>query len=158
MDAAEIGERVRQLSDELARERSSRQLRRELVASDFERLREAGFLLTGVPVELGGIWQDASRAARPVAEILRTLAHGDASIALVCAMHPSVLGFWLATPRVPPPDERGWNEQRQHAAETARQGAWWGTITSEAGSGVMSPRPRRLPIRDRMGPATSYRG
>ena len=132
MDAATLLAGVQRLAAEFGRERQSRQLRCELDPVDFERLRAAGFLLTGVPVEQGGVWETAARGARPVAELLRTLAHGDASVALVSAMHPAVLGFWLATPR---PHDRAWAEQRQYVAETARDGAWWGTITSEPGSG-----------------------
>ena len=132
MDPAMLLGEVQRLADEFGRERHSRQLRRTLDPVDFERLRNAGFLLTGVPVELGGLWENAARTARPVGDVLRTLARGDASVALVCAMHPAVLGFWLATPR---PQDRAWDDQRRHVADTARDGAWWGTITSEPGSG-----------------------
>jgi alkylation response protein AidB-like acyl-CoA dehydrogenase len=132
MDAAKVLAEVERLGEEFGRERRGRQGRRELDPVDFERLRAAGVLLTGVPVARGGLWESAARTARPVAELLRTLAHGDSSVALVCAMHPAVLGFWLATPR---PDDRAWEAQRRQVAETARDGAWWGTITSEPGSG-----------------------
>ena len=135
IDRNAVIEKVRELSNQFARERSERQLRRHLVSSDFDRLKEAGFLLTGVPVEQGGMWESASRSTRPICELLRTLAHGDSSVALVCSMHPAVLAFWLATPQADPPCQRAWEEQRRQVFQAARDGAWWGTITSEPGSG-----------------------
>src|SRR5262249_34677996 len=54
---------------------------------------------------------------------------------LVSAMHPSVLAVWLASPTVPTPYRDLWTSQRRYVFETARAGAWWGTITSEPGSG-----------------------
>ena len=41
-------------------------------------------------------------------EILRALAAGDSSVALVSAMHPAVLSFWLATSVAPAPYTDGW--------------------------------------------------
>ena len=135
MDVHTVLKNVGELSSRFAAERTERQQRRALVASDFAALRDAGFLLTGVPVEEGGVWQDVRRSARPVCEILRVLAHGDPSVALVCAMHPSVLAVWLTSPEVPPPFQEAWAAQRSEIFQTARDGAWWGTITSEPGSG-----------------------
>ncbi len=135
MDTVTILENVRELSAEFAQNRSERQRRRALIPADFKRLGEAGFLLTGVPVEHGGIWENVQRSARPICDILRTLAHGDPSVALVCSMHPTVLSFWLATPQVPEPFQAAWNTQRRWISQTASDGAWWGTITSEPGSG-----------------------
>ena len=135
MDVHTVLKNVGELSSRFAAERTERQQRRALVASDFAALRDAGFLLTGVPVEEGGVWQDVRRSARPVCEILRVLAHGDPSVALVCAMHPSVLAVWLTSPDVPPPFQEAWAAQRSEIFQTARDGAWWGTITSEPGSG-----------------------
>ena len=135
MDVHTVLKNVGELSSRFAAERNERQQRRALVASDFAALRDAGFLLTGVPVEEGGVWQDVRHSARPVCEILRVLAHGDPSVALVCAMHPSVLAVWLTSPEVPPPFQEAWAAQRSEIFQTARDGAWWGTITSEPGSG-----------------------
>ncbi len=135
MDKLTILQNVRDLSARFSAERKSRQLRRRLEASDFDQLRETGFLLTGVPVEQGGIWEDCARSARFICELLRTLARGDSSVALVCSMHPAVLSLWLTSPRCPPAFQSAWEEQRRHVFETARAGAWWGTITSEPGSG-----------------------
>lgn len=135
MDAAAILRNVRDLAAGFAAQRAERQQRRALAPADFDALRKAGVPLTGVPVELGGVWEDVPRSTRPVCEILRTLAHGDPSVALVCAMHPSVLGFWMNTPKVPSPFQDAWDAQRRQFCLTARDGAWWGTITSEPGTG-----------------------
>ena len=135
MDADTILGNVRAIAARFAAERAERQQRRALARSDFDELRDAGFLLTGVPVDLGGMWESVPRSTRPVCEMLRTLAHGDSSVALVCAMHPSVLGFWLSTAQAPPPFQGAWQAQRRQFFESARDGAWWGTIASEPGSG-----------------------
>ena len=103
--------------------------------ADFDALKDAGFLLTGVPVGEGGIWEDLRRSARPICEMLRILAHGDASVALVSSMHPSVLSFWLASPAAPSQFTAAWAAQRGAIFESVREGAWWGTIASEPGSG-----------------------
>jgi alkylation response protein AidB-like acyl-CoA dehydrogenase len=50
-------------------------------------------------------------------------------------MHPSVLAVWLTSPEVPPPSQEAWVAQRSEIFQTVREGAWWGTITSEPGSG-----------------------
>ena len=134
-DAAVVLDSVRQIAREFVKQRRQRQLRRELDPKDFASLREAGFLLTGVPAEQGGLWFDLARSTRSIAEILRALARGDSSVALVSAMHPAVLSFWLNTPRVPAPYIDAWLAQRVQVAEAALAGHWWGTITSEPGSG-----------------------
>jgi alkylation response protein AidB-like acyl-CoA dehydrogenase len=117
----------------LAKERRTRQLRRRLEPSDFQRLQDIGLHLVSVPVAYGGMWEDLSRSVRSLCELLRTLAHGDSSLALVYSMHPSVLSFW----RDPDPSisSAAWEVQRREVFATARDGAWWGTITSEPGSG-----------------------
>jgi alkylation response protein AidB-like acyl-CoA dehydrogenase len=135
MDAATVYENIRALSAEFATERRERQQRRELVAADFARLREAGFLLTGVPVDHGGVWESVSESTRPMCEMLRILAHGDSSVALVCAMHPLVLNFWMATAQAPPPFKGAWEGQRRSIFRDVCEGAWWGTIASEPGTG-----------------------
>jgi len=135
MDARTILENVREVSARFTTERSERQQRRGLVAADFAQLREAGFPLTGVPVDHGGIWESVRQSTRPLCELLRTLAHGDSSVALVCAMHPTVLVFWLANAQVPAPFQAAWEAQRRHIFQTVCEGAWWGTIASEPGSG-----------------------
>ena len=136
-DSQAILERLTEISAEFAQERPERQRRRELVQADFNRLRDAGFLLTGVPVDQGGLWENPSRSTRPVCEMLRTLAHGDPSVALVAAMHPSVLiaGGWLVVAEAPPEFQRAWDVQRRSVLQTACEGHWWGTIMSEPGTG-----------------------
>ena len=135
MEAATVHENIRELSADFAAERRERQQRRELVAADFARLRDTGFLLTGVPIEYGGIWQSVRQSARLICEMLRTLAHGDSSVALVCAMHPGVLNFWMSTAQAPPPFDQAWEEQRRSIFRRVSEGAWWGTIASEPGIG-----------------------
>jgi alkylation response protein AidB-like acyl-CoA dehydrogenase len=124
-----------ELAQTWAADRRARQRRRELDPADFDRLRRAGFHLFGVPRAQGGLWESAAQTTRPVAGALRTLAGGDSSVALVASMHPAVLSFWLATPRVPDEYQAVWDAQVAWVARTVLDGAWWGTITSEPGSG-----------------------
>jgi alkylation response protein AidB-like acyl-CoA dehydrogenase len=135
MNAQSIHDQVRQIAEQFAKSRHDRQRRRALDPADIALLREAGFYRTGAPVEQGGIWESVPHSTRPIGEILRTLAGGDASLALVASMHPSVLIFWMATPNVPPPHTEGWQEQCIQLFQSANEGAVWGTITSEPGSG-----------------------
>jgi len=58
----------------------------QLDRADFEQLAAAGFLLSCLPVEYGGVWESHDRSLRSVCELLRELAHGDSSVALVSAM------------------------------------------------------------------------
>ncbi|RPI59643.1 MAG: acyl-CoA dehydrogenase, partial [Lysobacterales bacterium] len=135
MDPARIVDNVRQVAERLASDRYARQRRRELEPADFAALADAGFLLTGVPARLGGVFESVARSSRPIGEILTVLARGDSSVALVSAMHAAVLGFWHATPDVPEPDRAAWREQSEQMSRHALDGAWFGTITSEPGSG-----------------------
>jgi len=151
-DAVVVLDSVKRIAREFANQRRQRQLRHELDPKDFAALREAEFLLTGVPAEQGGLWFDLARSTRPIAEILRTLARGDSSVALVSAMHPAVLSFWLSTPAVPSPHADAWLAQRTLVADHALAGNWWGTITSEPGSGGDVGRTRANARSD--GPAT----
>lgn len=142
MELSSVHERVREIAYSFAQERHARQRRRTLDPGDFARLRDTGFLRAAVPVDQGGMWDSLPRSTRPVAEMLRTLAGGDASVALVAAMHPSVLAFWLAVPQVPAPHTAAWAQQRGQVFQTAYDGDWWGTITSEPGSGGDISRTR----------------
>lgn len=135
MDFPAIADNVRVISAQFAQERRERQQRRELSTSDFDLLKAAGVHLTGALAEHGGLWESLSQSTRPICEVLRVLAHGDSSVALVAAMHPTVLSFWLATPEVPPAHQAAWQEQRSQLSQLAVDGQWWGTITSEPGSG-----------------------
>jgi alkylation response protein AidB-like acyl-CoA dehydrogenase len=140
---------VRVIAEDFAQQRRARQARRALDPADFARLADAGFLLSGVPAERGGLWESSTGSTRLVCELLRTLARGDSSVALVCAMHPVVLGLWLVTPVAPEPFATAWNEQRRAVFQTVLDGAWWGTVTSEPGSGGDILRTRALARLDR---------
>ena len=135
MDAAAVLENVRELSTSFAADRHDRQRRRDLDSADFEALKSAGLLLTGVPATAGGLFESVSRSTRSIGEILYTLGRADSSVALVSSMHPAVLSLWNATPTVPPPDDETWRAQSRRLAEEAASGCWFGTITSEPGSG-----------------------
>jgi alkylation response protein AidB-like acyl-CoA dehydrogenase len=50
-------------------------------------------------------------------------------------MHPAVLSFWHSTEEVPEPHTDAWAAQRDAVSQAAAEGAWFGTITSEPGSG-----------------------
>ena len=74
------------------------------------------------------------------------LAQGNSSVALVASMHPAVLSLWLATDEVADPYQAKWDEQRQLLGDLAKSN-WFGTITSEPGSG--GDCRNRGPLRDR---------
>ena len=143
-DAARVREAVAALAQGFAAERRERQQRDRLDPADLEALAAAGLLRTGLPVERGGLWRDLAASTRPICEIYRALARGDSSLALTTSMHPAVLAFWLATPEVPEPDAGAWRRQRDTIFTTVEQGAWWGTITSEPGSGGDVSRTRTV--------------
>jgi alkylation response protein AidB-like acyl-CoA dehydrogenase len=131
----ELRERVAAIAGEFAEQRADRQRRRELDPTDFERLRRAGFTAMAIPEELGGLWRNRRDSLRPVCELLRILAHGDSSVALVASMHVPVLGPWLVMPDAPEPCRDAWSAQRLAVFRTVQEGAWWGTIASEPASG-----------------------
>jgi alkylation response protein AidB-like acyl-CoA dehydrogenase len=143
MTPGEVLAAVRTIAQGFAGDRHDRQRRRELDPADFQQLAQAGFLLTGVPAERGGLFESVARSTRPTAEILRALAHGDSSVALVSSMHPAVLSFWLSSPNAADAEHANtWAEQRALVTGTAGEGSWWGTITSEPGSGGDVARTR----------------
>ena len=119
-----------------------RQKRRQLEVIDFERIAEAGFLMTGVPLDRGGLWQRPSSCIRDYSRMVRVLAHGDPSVALVSAMHPAVSAFFLAVEEVDDEPE-AWAAQRQQIFDSASR-EWWGTIMSEPGSGGDIMRTKTL--------------
>jgi alkylation response protein AidB-like acyl-CoA dehydrogenase len=135
MQASEVLDSVSAIAARWAADRHERQRRRELDPADFAELARAGFPLTGVAAAAGGLFESVAASTRPVGEIVRALASGDASIALVASMHPAVLSFWHATPDVPEPHRAAWSAQSDGFAAAAAAGAWFGTITSEPGSG-----------------------
>lgn len=148
MTMEEVGANVRELATQFGRDWRERQLRRALDPADFDQLRDAGFLLTAVPADHGGVWESSARSLRPIAEMLRALAHADPSLALVASMHPAVLSDWRSWPEAPPPYSAAWQEQRRWVFSTAREGAWWGTIVSEPGSGGDTSKTRATARRD----------
>ena len=121
-----------EIAEEWRSQRADRQARRSLDKADFDRLRDAGLLLTGVPAAAGGLWESPVASTRNICEVLRTLAGADPSVALVSSMHPAVLAFWLAQPDDSPAE---FVAQREAVCAMAAEGLQWGTITSEPGSG-----------------------
>src|SRR5437868_3448782 len=83
MEVGSIVARVGEVAGSFARERAERQRRRALDPVDFARLAEAGYLLASVPDHLGGAWRGPKRTLRAICEMLRAIAHGDGSVALV---------------------------------------------------------------------------
>jgi alkylation response protein AidB-like acyl-CoA dehydrogenase len=150
MDAQEVLTEVRDIAAGFAADRKARLARTALEQADFDALQAAGVQLTGLPESRGGLWRSATESARDICEIYRTLAHGDSSVALVAAMHAAVLAFWLSTPEAPAPHADAWTAQRSAVFDTVGDGAWWGTITSEPGSGgdVLKSKTRARPDGD----------
>jgi alkylation response protein AidB-like acyl-CoA dehydrogenase len=140
----EIQAAVRTLAEQWAAERPERQARTGLDQGDFDALAAAGLLRTGLPVDRGGLWRSAPESTREICELFRTLAGGDPSVALVTAMHPAVLSYWLVITEVPEPDRAAWQAQRQVVFDSVADGSWWGTITSEPGSGGDVARTRTV--------------
>jgi len=142
MDVAAVQRNVAEVTDRWSPELAARLQRRALDRADFATLRDAGLTLTGVPADMGGVWQGAKRSARSVAAIFRTLARVDPSVALVATMHPTVLALWLEDPEEPPVDPNAWREQRHRVLSAAKSGEWFGTVSSEPGGGgdVMATR------------------
>jgi alkylation response protein AidB-like acyl-CoA dehydrogenase len=59
-------------------------------------------------------------------------------------MHPAVLSFWPGQSAAPEPYTQAWAEQGRTVGQTALDGGWWGTITSEPGSGGDVARTRTV--------------
>jgi len=125
---------VRALAERFSTQREERLRRTALDPQDFARLGEAGFRLTGVTAEYGGVWRGLAQSARDYCELIRDLARADPSLALVVAMHPAVLAFWLGAERVAR-DDAAWQRQRNQWFDSTLGGHWWGTLMSEPGSG-----------------------
>lgn len=114
-------------------DRSNRLGQATLAASDFAALATAGFLQLSVPIDSGGHWAGLNNTGPQLAEIIRTLAKGDPSVALVAGMHPAVLAYWHANSHEQPNQAATSQTQRVFASVLA--GHWWGTMMSEPGSG-----------------------
>lgn len=123
----------RAIADQFRSERSKRLGKSEINPADFQTLADAGYLALSVPAEVGGSWQGLTQTGPRLAETVRELARGDASVALVAAMHPAVLAFWHAGTNDNPLSELT-AQARTHFA-SALEGHWWGTLMSEPGSG-----------------------
>lgn len=150
MEITDVVRRLEDVAAGFARERRDRQLRRHLERTDFDAIRDAGFLLVPVPRAHGGLYVDARSSMRPICECLRVLAHGDSSVALVGSMHPAVLAIvgWMEASQEPPAAfAQAWEEQRAWVFETARDGHFWGTVTSEPGSGGDLLRTKATAVR-----------
>jgi alkylation response protein AidB-like acyl-CoA dehydrogenase len=141
---ASVREDVKSIAEAWKVQRSERQARRHLERADFDALRDAGFLRLVVPGDVGGLWRDTATSARTVCDAVRVLATGDPAVALVSAMHPSVVGYWLLNPD---PSQPAWEAQRQAVFASAAAGEQWGTITSEPGSGGDIGRTRATATR-----------
>ena len=148
MDFDELQRRLGALSDRFAAERDERQTRVRLDRADFDALSAAGYLRIAAPTSHGGLFEGVERSTRPVCELLRTLAHGDPSVALVAAMHPAVLIFWAAVEEADADFRQAWQAQRAEIFASALEGHWWGTITSEPGSGGDILNTRAVARRD----------
>jgi alkylation response protein AidB-like acyl-CoA dehydrogenase len=132
VEADEVATAVDKIADAWRADRRERQARRHLERSDFDALREAGLLTLGIPASSGGAWLGVEASIRAVCGVYRRLAGGDASVALVSSMHPSVISYWTTNADPSQPD---WEAQREAVFASAMAGDQWGTITSEPGSG-----------------------
>jgi alkylation response protein AidB-like acyl-CoA dehydrogenase len=134
MDISTVASRTVELSRQFASQGQPRRERRQLARADFECLVECGVHLTGLPITQGGLWRSPSLCVRDYASVYRTLARGDASVALVSTMHPTVLAFWLHGQKPPQEHSASWTAQLEHIHEAVRAGHWFGTIASEPGA------------------------
>jgi alkylation response protein AidB-like acyl-CoA dehydrogenase len=141
---ADVEAGVEEIAGDWRAARAERQSRRHLDPDDFARLREVGFLRTVVPEAMGGLWRDVPASTGQVSALLRTLGAADPSVALVSAMHPAVVAFWLA----PESSTPAWISQREAVAASAWDGHQWGTITSEPGSGGDIAQTRATAVPD----------
>ena len=143
-----VASHVEALSAQFASEGQARRERRNLEREDFDNLVACGLHLTGLPVAQGGLWRSPSANVREFASLYRTLARGDASVALVSTMHPSVLAFWLHGHDAPPDVRDAWQQQLADINDAVRRGQWFGTIASEPGSNGDLMATRASAVRD----------
>ena len=134
MDLKTVATKTEELSRHFALAGQARRERRQLDPADFRQLAECGMHLTGLPSSLGGLWHTPSRCVRDFASLYRTLAQGDASVALVSTMHPSVLAFWLHGQEAPDAYRANWQAQIDSIHDAVASKQWFGTIASEPGS------------------------
>lgn len=130
-----IIENIQKLATKFQSNRNERQKRRALEPADFEAIKQTGYLIMSVPQKYGGTWVNVQQSLRPICDALRELAQGDSSVALVSAMHPAVLSNWLCPSPIPAELTSDWEQQCNEIFTEIKNGAQWGTITSEPGSG-----------------------
>lgn len=135
MNSDQVIANLQKVAAGFAEQRTERLARNHLERADFDLLAQAGFLGTGLAEADGGLWKDVRQSTRPYAEMIRTIAMGDPSVALVAAMHPGVLVLWMAAGEPPAPLAAAWRAQCDWIFGTVKDGTWWGTVTSEPGSG-----------------------
>jgi alkylation response protein AidB-like acyl-CoA dehydrogenase len=144
---------VEALAERWRETRAERMTRTALDAADLRALADAGLTLTGVAAEHGGLWRGLAASVRDYAALAATLARVDPSLSLVTTMHPLVHVYWLACE--PADDERAaFEAQAVRYRASALAGEFWGTITSEPGSGGDIFRTRAVLGRDDTGCAT----
>ena len=145
---AETLRSIEALADRWSAQRADRLRRRHLERADFDELAATGFLRLIVPVDLGGHWKSVAESSATIIQAVRSLARGDHSVALVASMHPAVLIYFMETPDPGDPHGEAWEEQRAQVFGTALDGHFWGTVTSEPGSGgdVMRTTARAQPV------------
>jgi alkylation response protein AidB-like acyl-CoA dehydrogenase len=136
-DVAQVAAQVRAVAAGFAAERRERQQRRHLDPADFAALAAAGLPRLSVPRRYGGLWDSRTQSTRALADLFRVLGAADPSVALVASMHHAVLSTagWQADEHAPAPYTDAWEEQKRWVFQSVEDGAWWGTIQSEPGSG-----------------------
>jgi alkylation response protein AidB-like acyl-CoA dehydrogenase len=119
------------LAQELAARERDHDLAGTFAAENIALLREAGLFRLIVPEELGGMGAGLAEAV----EVLRTLAHGSPSTALMFMMHVSVLSQLLIDAELVPAQHRAFfREQRAWAFGEAMNGRIFGVANSEPGA------------------------
>lgn len=71
MDVTLVQKNIEAVAAGWSSELAARLERSALDKADFATLREAGLTLTGVPEEMGGVWQSGARSTRPTGAISR---------------------------------------------------------------------------------------
>lgn len=128
----------RAIADQFRNQRKDRLGQTRIQSADFDALAGAGFLRLSVPVSLGGEWQGLADTGPELAEIIRSVAMGDPSVALVAAMHPAVVAYWHPVDNSPTdnlPIENSPTDQATEVFGDVLDDHWWGTMMSEPGSG-----------------------
>lgn len=146
MKLADIKRNLEDLAAGFETEHAARRQRQSLDPGDFEALRDAGYPLLAAPPSRGGFFESVEQSVRLVCDALRGLARADSSLALVSAMHPAVLSYWLTSTDADG-NNKFWDTQCNDVFTSVEEGAWWGTLTSEPGSGgdIMRTQAKATP-------------